>query len=200
MTAQTITPAPGARRTSDAAARNPAFDESSVCWSVVVPLHDEADNVGPLMAELREALSTLDGPYEVVLVDDGSRDATRTIAQRACLDWPQCRVVSFRRNHGQAAALLVGMRLARGRAIVTLDGDGQNVPADIPGMLDALADADLVVGVRQGRQDSPLRLAMSRVANAIRSRVLHDGVRDAGCGLKAMRREVVEAFIPIRTL
>src|SRR4051812_29728723 len=116
-----------ARRAREAA----AIAESTVRWSVVVPLHDEADNVAPLVAELRSVLSTLDGPYEVLLVDDGSRDDTRTIAQRASVDWPQCRVVAFRRNHGQAAALLVGLRLARGAVVVTLDGDGQNVPADI---------------------------------------------------------------------
>jgi glycosyltransferase involved in cell wall biosynthesis len=177
-----------------------AVAETGVRWSVVVPLHDEADNVAMLVTELRDVLSTLDGASEVLLVDDGSRDDTRTIAQRASLDWPQCRVVGFRRNHGQAAALLVGLRLARGDIVVTLDGDGQNVPADIPAMLAALEGADLVVGVRQGRQDSRLRLVMSRVANAIRSRCLRDGVRDAGCGLKAMRRDVVDAFIPIRTL
>jgi len=151
-----------ARRTQEAT----AVAESSVQWSVVVPLHDEADNVAPLVAELRSVLSTLDGPYEVLLVDDGSRDDTRTIAQRVSLEWPQCRVVGFRRNQGQAAALLVGMQLARGRVIVTLDGDGQNVPADIPAMLAALEGADLVVGVRQARDDSRLRLAMSRLALA----------------------------------
>jgi glycosyltransferase involved in cell wall biosynthesis len=183
-----------------AMAEVPAVPEAGVSWSVVVPLHDEADNVAPLMTELRDVLSTLDGAYEVLLIDDGSRDATRTIAQRAALDWPQCRVIGFRRNHGQAAALLVGLRLARGAIVVTLDGDGQNVAADIPAMLAALEGADLVVGVRQGRQDSRLRLVMSRVANAIRSRFLHDGVRDTGCGLKAMRRDVVDSFIPIRTL
>jgi glycosyltransferase involved in cell wall biosynthesis len=108
--------------------------------------------------------------------------------------------VAFERNHGQAAALLVGMRQARGVVIVTLDGDGQNVPSDIPVLLDALDGADLVVGIRQARQDSRLRLAMSRVANAIRARCLRDGVQDSGCGLKVMRRDVVDAFIPIRTL
>jgi len=185
-----------ARRTREAA----AVAEPSVRWSVVVPLHDEADNVAPLVAELRSVLATLDGPYEVLLVDDGSRDDTLTIAQRAALDWPQCRVVWFRRNHGQAAALLVGLHRARGSVVVTLDGDGQNVPADIPAMLAALEGADLVVGVRQARDDSRLRLVMSRLANAIRSRFLRDGVTDAGCGLKVMRREVVDAFIPIRTL
>src|SRR5512147_374741 len=110
-----------------AADQVPAIAEAGVCWSVVVPLHDEADNVAPLVAELRSVLSTLDGAYEVLLIDDGSRDDTRTIAQRASLDWPQCRVIGFRNNYGQAAALLVGLRLARGAIVVTLDGDGQNV-------------------------------------------------------------------------
>jgi glycosyltransferase involved in cell wall biosynthesis len=200
MKADMTRPAGGTGLATVAIPPESAAAEVLIACSVVVPLHDEADNVGPLVAELREALGTLDDTYEVILVDDGSRDATRPNAQRASLDWPQCRVVSFRRNHGQAAALLVGMRLARGRVIVTLDGDGQNVPADIPALLAALENADLVAGVRQGRQDSRLRLTMSRLANAIRSRVLHDGVRDTGCGLKAMRREVVDAFIPIRTL
>jgi dolichol-phosphate mannosyltransferase len=177
-----------------------AIAESSPDYSVVVPLHNEADNVDPLVMELREVLSLLGGSYELLLVDDGSRDATRATVQRVIRDWPQCRLVAFQRNQGQAAALLVGMRQARGRVIMTLDGDGQNVPADIPALLEALDGADLVVGVRQARQDSRLRLGMSRVANAIRSRFLGDGVTDAGCGLKVMRREVVDAFIPIRTL
>jgi len=171
-----------------------------VDYSIVVPLYNEADSVELLVTELREVLSLLPGPYEVVLVDDGSRDETRATVERAIADWPQCRLMAFQRNQGQAAALLAGMRQARGAVIVTLDGDGQNVPGDIIEVLAALDGADLVVGARQGRQDPRLRVAMSRVANAIRSRWLGDGVTDAGCGLKAMRREVVDAFIPIRTL
>jgi len=189
-----------ALRPSTSTVASPAIAESTLGYSVIVPLHNEADNVDPLVSELRRVLSTLGGAYEVVLVDDGSRDETRATVQQAMRDWPQCRLVAFRRNQGQAAALLVGMRQARGSVIVTLDGDGQNVPADIPALLEALDGADLVVGVRQARQDSRLRLAMSRVANAIRSRCLGDGVTDTGCGLKVMRREVVDAFIPIRTL
>lgn len=179
---------------------SPTIGESSLNYSVVAPLYNEAANVDALLSELRAVLSTLGGSYEVILVDDGSRDGTRAAVQRAIRDWPECRLVAFQRNQGQAAALLVGMRQARGAIVVTLDGDGQNVPGDIPDVLAALAGADLVVGARQARQDSRLRLAMSRVANAIRSRCLGDGVHDAGCGLKAMRREVVDAFIPIRTL
>jgi glycosyltransferase involved in cell wall biosynthesis len=173
---------------------------SSPDYSVVVPLHNEADNVESLVTELRQAMSLLGGSYEVLLVDDGSWDETGATVRRAIRGWPQCRLLAFEHNQGQAAALLVGMRQARGPVIVTLDGDGQNVPADIPVLLEALAGADLVVGARQARQDSRLRLGMSRVANAIRSRFLHDGVSDAGCGLKVLRREVVDAFIPIRTL
>jgi glycosyltransferase involved in cell wall biosynthesis len=105
-------------------------------------------------------------------------------------------------NQGQAAALYRGMRLAGAPVIVTLDGDGQNDPADIAPMLARLAEsgADMVAGVRVQRNDSWLRRRMSRIANRVRSRILRDGVRDTGCGLKAFRREVVDAFLPIRTL
>jgi dolichol-phosphate mannosyltransferase len=106
----------------------------------------------------------------------------------------------FRSNNGQAAALFFGMKQATGEVLVTLDGDGQNDPADIPRLLAALRDCDMVAGIRARRHDSWLRLAMSRLANSIRSRFLGDGLRDTGCALKAFRREVVEAFIPIRTL
>jgi len=174
--------------------------EPALDYSVATPLYNEAGNVDLLLTELRDALSNLDGSYEVVLVDDGSLDETRALVMRAIRNWPECRLVAFRHNQGQAAALLTGMRQARGAVIVTLDGDGQNVPADIPRVVAALGNADLVVGARQARQDSHVRLAMSRVANAIRSRFLGDAVTDSGCGLKAMRREVVDAFIPIRTL
>ncbi len=106
----------------------------------------------------------------------------------------------FLSNHGQAAALFFGMKKAAGEILVTLDGDGQNDPADMPRLLAALADCDMVAGVRAGRQDSRLRLTMSRLANSVRSRLLGDGLRNTGCALKAFRCEVVEAFIPIRTL
>ncbi len=105
-----------------------------------------------------------------------------------------------RMNNGQAAALFVGMKQATGEILVTLDGDGQNDPADIPRLLAALDNFDMVAGVRARRQDSWLRLAMSRLANGVRSSLLRDGLRDTGCALKAFRCEVIESFIPIRTL
>jgi dolichol-phosphate mannosyltransferase len=145
--------------------------EAALDYSVVAPLYNEAGNVDLLLTELREALSNVAGSYEVVLVDDGSRDETRAAVLRAIRNWPECRLVAFRRNQGQAAALLTGMRQARGAVIVTLDGDGQNVPADIPRVLAALGDADLVVGARQARQDSRVRLAMPRVSPMPSARV-----------------------------
>jgi len=168
--------------------------------SVVIPLYNEEDNVSPLLAELRPVLDGLGQAYEVVLVDDGSTDSTAERLREAAAAWPQGRVIELARNQGQACALLTGFGQASGEICVTLYGDGQNDPADIPRLLPRLAEADMVIGVRAERQDSSLRRLMSRVANGVRSRFLGDGVRDTGCALKAFRREVVEAFLPIRTL
>lgn len=169
--------------------------------SVVIPFFNEAEAVGSLLDELRDRLEAAGRKvHEIVAVDDGSSDDTAGILRgRAGLD-RRLRVVSFRSNRGQAAALYEGLRLARAPILVTMDGDGQNDPADIPRLLELLAGADMVVGYRHPRNDAWLRRAMSRLANRVRSRILGDGVRDSGCALKVLRREVVEAFIPIRTL
>lgn len=173
---------------------------SSPVFSIVVPFFNEEENVSALLLELRTALDALKDPYEVIVVDDGSTDGTAGALKRAGEDWSECRVVSFARNRGQAAALLSAFDRAKGNVLVTLDGDGQNDPADICHLLEQLDRADMVAGVRARRQDSTLRRAMSRLANAVRGRVLRDGVSDTGCALKAFRREVVASFIPIRTL
>jgi glycosyltransferase involved in cell wall biosynthesis len=168
--------------------------------SVVIPFFDEEESAGPLLAELRPVLDGLGRPYEVVLVNDGSRDATGERLREAAAAWPQARVLELARNQGQASALLCGLHAARGAVLVTLDGDGQNDPADIPRLLAGLADADLVAGVRADRHDSALRKWMSRSANRVRASFLGDGLRDSGCALKAFRREVLGALLPIRTL
>ncbi|MEQ1860180.1 MAG: glycosyltransferase family 2 protein [Chthoniobacteraceae bacterium] len=172
----------------------------SVEISVVIPFFNEAESCEALLLELRLVMSGLGGSYEVLCVNDGSADSTSEALERACSGWPEASVCSFTRNHGQATALFFGVHRAAGRFIATLDGDGQNDPADLPGMIGKLAAADMVTGTRVNRQDSWLRRRMSRFANAIRSRFLGDGVRDTGCALKVFRREVREAFIPIRTL
>lgn len=169
-------------------------------FSVVIPFFNEEECLWPLLDEVAQVMGSISYPYEVVAVDDGSSDQTRQLLNsRAALD-PHLRVLGWDDNRGQAAALLHGLHAARGPVVVTLDGDGQNDPADIPALLAALGDADMVVGIRTERQDSWLRRWMSRLANGVRGRILHDHMRDSGCALKSFRREVIAAFLPIRTL
>jgi len=169
--------------------------------SVVIPFFNEEENVVTLLAEVREVCSLLGLSTEVIAVDDGSSDDTGRQLDSAALSWPALKPIHFVSNHGQAAALYHGMQQCRGDVVVTMDGDGQNDPRDIPRLLDAIHDGvDLAVGVRTRRRDSALRIVMSRIANGIRSKALGDGVRDTGCTLKAFRREVISSFLPIRTM
>lgn len=182
----------------------PTLDARAVCaYSVVVPFYNEAACAADLIAELNRALGALGQPYEILMMDDGSTDATPQILGGIEAVTPACRHIRLLPNRGQAAALYQGLQLATGAVIVTLDGDGQNDPADIPALLTRLAatDApDMVVGIRARRKDSWLRRKISRLANAVRSRILGDGVTDSGCALKVFHREVRAAMIPIRTL
>ena len=159
--------------------------------SVVVPLYNEEGNVRALQEQVEAALAGRD--FELVLVDDGSNDRTLERIVRG----PRTRVLRFERNAGQSAAMFAGIRAARGRVIVLLDGDLQNDPADIPRLLEALEQgADLVCGYRRQRRDNLSKRLSSRIANAVRSRFTGDGVRDTGCTLKAMRRECAQALVP----
>jgi len=167
--------------------------------SVVIPFFNEEEAAPALLAELRPALQSL-GTVEVILINDGSHDHTGQVLDQFAAEWPAVRVFHFANNHGQGPALYFGIFRARGKAIGLLDGDGQNDPADFPKLAEALAEADFVTGYRANRRDSTLRRWMSRIANKVRSRFLRDGVRDTGCGIKVFRREVREAFIPLRTL
>jgi dolichol-phosphate mannosyltransferase len=168
--------------------------------SVVIPLYNEETNVPILQRELAAALAGLD--YEIVFVDDGSRDATRasidrSIGQRESGD-NRVRVLAFTKNTGQSAAMYAGLHAARGAVVALLDGDLQNDPADIPKLLATLekSGADLVCGYRARRKDTLVKRLTSRIANFVRSRFVGDGVRDTGCTLKAMRRECVSALVP----
>src|SRR5213594_3900914 len=161
--------------------------------SVVVPVFNEEENVSILQSELRAALSGLD--YEIVFVDDGSTDRSAEKIETA----PNIRIVRFERNTGQSAALYAGIRAARGEAIVTIDSDLQNDPADIPRLLEEISrGTDLVCGYRAKRKDTMTKRLTSRIANFVRSRFTKDYVRDTGCTLKAMRRECVDALVPFK--
>lgn len=175
---------------------------SDLSVSLVIPFYNEEESVQTVLTEACLAMESLGCAYEIIAVDDGSRDSTRMRTAALTEQWPHLRVLAFDKNRGQAAALLDGLKEARGRLLVTMDGDGQNDPADITRLLQVLntTAADMVAGVRAKRQDGWVRRRMSRIANSVRQRILHDGVRDSGCALKAFRREVCGAFIPIRTL
>jgi dolichol-phosphate mannosyltransferase len=171
-----------------------------VRYSIIIPVYNEAEAIAPLLIELRGVAQTWEGSYEILVVDDGSTDSTRETITRCFSHWKEGKLIQLSENSGQATALLCGMKKARGRIIILLDGDGQNDPRDIPALLEPLAVFDMVVGIRVDRQDSALRQSMSRAANIVRRHFLKDYVLDSGCGIKAFHREVIEAFIPVRTL
>jgi dolichol-phosphate mannosyltransferase len=164
--------------------------------SVVIPVKNEAGNIAPLVAEIAAALASgLEGcvGYEIVYVDDGSDDATEAEIRRLQASLPQLRLVRHTKSCGQSAAIRSGVKAASGRWIATLDGDGQNDPADIPALW-RLAQENppapplLIAGRRARRRDSWSKRQASRIANAVRRRLLHDDTPDTGCGLKLFPR------------
>jgi dolichol-phosphate mannosyltransferase len=161
--------------------------------SVVVPVRNEAGNIAPLVGEIARALEG-QWTFEVVYVNDGSTDGTEAELARLMAQHPWLRRVRHRQSCGQSAAVRTGVAAARGRLVATLDGDGQNDPAFIPQMLRALEAGSpriaLVAGQRVGRKATAFKKLQSRIANTVRGSILRDGTRDAGCGLKAFRRDV----------
>lgn len=159
--------------------------------SVVVPVFDEEGAAPALAREIAAAFRGRD--FEIVFVDDASRDGTCAALQALKAEIPQLRLVGHRKNAGQSRAIRTGVLAARGEVVVTLDGDGQNDPADGPALVDALLagppDLAMVGGERVKRQDSRAKKIASKVGNGVRKRLLKDTANDTGCGLKAFRRE-----------
>ena len=163
-------------------------DKSPIDISVVIPARDEIENLPPLLDEIHAALAGRS--YEIVVVDDGSTDGSDDmLAQRMQHDG-RLRMVSNEKSLGKSAGVYIGVRLARGRLVITLDGDGQDDPAFFAPMLDALQGEGigLVAGQRTNRHDGWRKSVGSKIANAVRGRMLGDNTRDTGCGLKAFRR------------
>jgi dolichol-phosphate mannosyltransferase len=164
--------------------------------SIVVPVRNEADNIAPLVEEIAGALDK-DVDFELIYVNDGSSDRTQAALIELMASRPWLRQIKHDISCGQSAAVSTGVRHARAGIVVTIDGDGQNDPAFIPALLDAMAKAPhvgLVAGQRVGRQATGFKKFQSRIANAVRNLVLRDGTRDTGCGLKAFRRELFLAL------
>src|SRR5713101_4408867 len=161
--------------------------------SVIVLVYNEVESITPLHEELIAVLDAIDLSYEVLYIDDGSRDgSTERLGQFASRD-PRVRVVSFRRNFGQTAAVQAGIDHSRGEILVFLDGDMQNDPHDIPRLLEKIAEGnDVVSGWRKDRQDEAMRVVPSRIANWIIARVTGIPLHDFGCTLKAYQRDVIQ--------
>ncbi len=168
-----------------------AFDNR---LSVVVPVKNEAENVEPLIREINVALSGL-ADFEIIYVDDGSTDATLAELKRLAGEMPRLKIVRHRDSCGQSTAITSGVQAARFAWIATQDGDGQNDPADIPALLSRLRSArpeenlHMLAGWRANRRDTWLRRVSSKVANGVRSSLLHDATPDTGCGLKVFSRD-----------
>lgn len=165
--------------------------------SIVVPVRNEQDNVAPLIGEIAAAL---DGrwAYEIVYVNDGSTDATGERLATEMRARKNLRQIRHAASSGQSAAVRTGIRMARGKIVATLDGDGQNNPAFLPALIEAIEKGGdkvgLAAGQRIGRKDTAFKRFQSRTANRVRNAILHDGTRDTGCGLKALRRDVFLAL------
>lgn len=158
----------------------------------MIPAYNEETNVEPCFAELAEVLEPLGYAFEAIFVDDGSTDGTFGVLAKLAEKDRRVRVIRFRRNAGQTAALDAGFRAVRGDVVVTMDADLQNDPRDIPALLAALGTCDAVCGWRMHRRDPWTKRIASRVANAVRQRLTADGVHDTGCMLKAFRRDAIE--------
>ena len=168
-------------------------------FSIVVPVYNEAGNICPLVEEVRTALAGRSG-WELLYVDDGSDDGTGVELDRVRTDCAQLRILRHAQRRGQSSALLTGVRAAKAPWIITLDGDGQNDPADIPLLIDRLMiehaspEAIMLAGHRTQRRDNWLKRISSRIANSVRSRLLRDATPDTGCGLKLFPRELFLAL------
>ena len=188
--------------------RNDASPTADVDITVTVPLYNEAENVPILYERVRAAMQALGRSWELVLVNDGSKDGTAAALDTIAASDPHVTVVHFKRNFGQTAAFMAGLDYARGSIVVPMDGDLQNDPADIGKLLSKLDEGfDVVSGWRKDRKDNPMKRNLpSRVANTIISRVSGVPLHDYGCSLKAYRRDVLEGvklygemhrFVPI---
>jgi glycosyltransferase involved in cell wall biosynthesis len=164
--------------------------------SVVIPVYNEEENVEPLIREINGVLAPLGKPYEIVTVDDGSRDATYAVLAQLYKNQPTLKVIRLKRNFGQTAAMAAGLAHAQGAVVVMMDGDGQNDPADIPALLAKLEEGnDLVTGWRAQRRDPFFsRRLPSMIANRLISWTTQVSLHDYGCTLKAMRQDVAHGL------
>jgi glycosyltransferase involved in cell wall biosynthesis len=161
-------------------------------YSIVIPFKNEAANVNALLDEVELVMKGLNAPFEVIAVEDGSDDDTFLLLKAYKQKAPWLRILKFTRNFGQSSAFDAGFKSAKGEFVITLDGDRQNDPHDIPELLKLAETADLVCGIRKKRKDPFSKRFASRLANFVRSRLCEDGVTDTGCSLKVYRKTCLD--------
>lgn len=168
----------------------------TVHYSVIIPVKDEAENIEALIEEIEEVMEPLalmqKQPWEMIVVEDGSTDDSPKILRRLSEKKSYLRVLFFSKNFGQSSAFDAGFRAAKGSFVISLDGDGQNAPSDIPRLLEHTQKADLICGWRKDRKDPISKKITSKFANFVRSRLCKDGIHDTGCSLKVYRRACLE--------
>lgn len=177
-------------------------DTKAPSVSVVIPVHDEAGNIGPFLREVEQAFAEI--PCEILVVDDASRDGSVAEAREEMRGKTAMRLLRLGRQGGKSAAILAGARVARATWVATLDGDGQNNPRDsmniIMQLIDGRIEADLVCGRRRRRHDGLLKKVSSRLVNSLRRRLFKDPTTDMACGVKVLRRETLLALPAFRTM
>lgn len=172
-----------------------SMGESGTQISVVIPAYNEEENLGPLMDEVSSVMDSLGRSYEIIVINDGSTDGSARVLRELSRRYPGLRPITLACNSGQTTAFAAGFAEARGDVVITMDADLQNNPADIPRMLEYLDTHDVICGIRRRRRDSFLRLASSKIANAIRRAVIHDNITDIGCSLKVFRKVALDKLL-----
>jgi len=157
--------------------------------SIIIPVKNERDNIQPLVREIASTMQPLNREYEIIFIDDGSKDGSLDEMLKMKKEFSQIRILKFDKNYGQTSALDAGFRYAKGEIITMLDGDMQNDANDILKLLDELKDCDMVVGIRQKRQDNIIKKISSTIANSVRNKLTNDDIIDTGCPLKVFKKE-----------
>jgi glycosyltransferase involved in cell wall biosynthesis len=158
-------------------------------YSVVIPMKNEEGNVLELIAEVESVMQKMGKPWELICINDGSTDRTEELLKELEKTKPFLKIITFERNFGQSSAFDAGFKHSQGEFVITLDGDRQNDPADIPTLIHAMSEADLICGWRINRKDTWFKRIISILANKIRTRMCDDGVHDTGCSLKVYRKD-----------
>ena len=163
-------------------------------YSVIIPVFNEEKSLTSLQKELHETMEKTSCEYEIIYVNDGSRDSSLEVLQKLREDYPKIRIVSFEENRGQSAALFSGFKASRGKWIFTMDADCQNPPEDFLKLLEFKDDFDFITGIRKNRKDDALRRISSSVARFFRWLVLRDSTKDTGCSLRIFKREIIDSI------